>query len=121
MTNPVGNPTKYTKSTIDKVNNYIENYKEHGHIIPSVVGLAGVIGVTSRTIQKWANDKSKHELIRTLERLEDKQHECLLSGGLSSEFNSTITKLALHNHGYSEKTESKIDIGELPSLDDYYN
>ena len=116
-----GRPTKYTKDTPDMVLDYIANYKDYEHIIPSVVGLAEVLGITSKTVQTWAKEKNKEKFSRTLEILEDKQHRILLDGGLSSAFNSTITKLALHNHGYSEKSESIINVGELPSLNDYYN
>ena len=108
MKKVVGRPTSYTDEMPNQVLNYIENYKDNGDIIPSVVGLASVIGVTSKTIILWRKDDDKKEFCLTLEILEDKQHQALVNGGLSSTFNSTITKLALHNHGYSDKTESKV-------------
>ena len=61
MTNPVGNQTKYHSGIVDQINDYIDNYKELGHVIPSVVGAAEAIDVTSRTIQRWAKDPKKKD------------------------------------------------------------
>ena len=38
--------------------------------------------------------------------IQARQQELLLNSGLTGEFNSTITKLVLGKHGYSEKSEN---------------
>ncbi len=115
-----GAVSKFTDDTINAINDYIDNYQNYDHAIPSVAGLAEVIDIRSSTIYRWA-EADKPLIRETLEKLEDKQHRILLDSGLKSTFNSTITKLALHNHGYSEKTETNLNVGEIPSIDDYYN
>ena len=78
--------------------------------IPSVVGLAVHLNVSKSTLYKWSED-GHGTISDTLERCNDKQHIMLVSKGLTSEFNPTITKLMLSNHGYSEKTATDITTG----------
>ena len=96
------------QKTIDKAIEYLEDCPD---TIPSIVGLAIHIGVTSRTLQNWAKDEDKEEFFRTLEYVKDHQHRLALNNGLNGEFNSVITKLVLANHGYREKqeVEAKVD------------
>lgn len=102
-------PTKYTDETIEKSIEYIEGgFLEKEQIIPSVEGLAEYLGCGVRTLQDWSNQEEKAEFSRTLEALKAKQARILLNNGLSGAFNPTITKLALSNHGYSEKTQTEL-------------
>ena len=39
-------PTKYTPKIIKEARDYIENYADAGHIIPSVVGMASELKVS---------------------------------------------------------------------------
>ena len=98
-------PTKYNKAILEKANEYIETYKELGHMIPSVEGLCIHIGIARSTVYKWAEEKDKKDFSDTLEQINEYQKFDLLNGGLSGQFNSNITKLALGNHGLSDKRE----------------
>ena len=96
-------PTKYTPELLQKAESYIENYKEHEHKIPSVAGLSLVLDINRKTLYEWAKDDDKIEISNILRRLSDSQEQVLLSNGLDNTFNSTITKLVLSKHGYSDK------------------
>ena len=104
--NKVGRPTDYSKSALKVAIDYISSYKtKHEHEIPSVAGLAMVLEVSKKTLYNWADKPENKEFLHALERLATSQELKLLNGGLSGTYNSTITKLILHNHGYSDKQE----------------
>lgn len=119
-------PTEYDpKKTIFMAEKYLEEYRENGEIIPSVAGLALYLGVSRSTVQLWATQEDKSEFSGTIERIKARQEVLLLSGGLSGEMNPTITKLALANHGYSDKvdhasTDGTMSPKEPVTLDDFY-
>jgi hypothetical protein len=98
---PVGRPTKYSDEVIEKAEGYLKNYRELGDMIPSVVGLADELCVTQKTLYNWSEKHPK--FLHMLERINARQHRTLLSGGLSGEMNSNITKLVLAKHDYSDK------------------
>jgi len=109
-------PTKYNKEILEKANKYLTDYKnqELGKLIPSAEGLAIYLNVSTKTIYNWGNEHP--EFLQTLGEVNTRQKILLLDGGLSGEFNSNITKLALGNHGMSEKTEQKMS-GAIGVLD----
>lgn len=98
-------PTKYNKEILVKANKYLTSWEEEGDIIPSVEGLAEVLDITTVTIYDWQKQDDKKEFSYTLDRIKQKQKKVLLEKGLMSEFNSNICKLALGNHGMSDKQE----------------
>ena len=98
---PKGRPTKYSDEVLEGAKDYLKNFRELGDMIPSVVGLADELCVTPKTLYNWSE---KHpDFLHMLERINSKQHRTLLSGGLSGEMNSNITKLVLAKHDYSDK------------------
>ena len=105
---PGGRPTKYTPELVQAAWDYIENYESHDHAIPSAVGMARVLGLTTTTLYAWAKDEEK-EFSAILQHCLDDQHLKLMTEGLRGDFNSNIVKLALGKHGYSDKSESKVD------------
>lgn len=107
MTNkhPGGRPTDYSQEVNEKAIQYLETYKEHGDAIPSVAGLAIALGVSKSTVYLWKD--SHEEFSDTLSRILTAQEKYALNGGMLGEFNSTITKLVLANHGYSDKVETQ--------------
>lgn len=105
---PAGRPTKYSDEILEKTKRYLVDYDHDGSVIPSVAGLGLYLDVSKSVIYKWAAEEDKQEFMETLARIQQKQEALLLSNGLKGEFNSTITKLALANHGYSEKTEQTL-------------
>lgn len=105
---PKGRPTKYNQNILDKANEYLDNYDEYGHIIPSVVGLADVLKVTAKTLYNWSEREENKEFLHILERLNQRQHIKLINGGLTGDLNAQITKLVLGKHGYHEKQEREL-------------
>ena len=102
----MGAPTKYNDKIIEKTIDYIENFAKYGEqIVPSIAGLCNILNVGKSTVYDWALQEDKKDFSDTLERLQQKQEILLLTGGLSNTYNSTITKLMLCNHGYSDKSE----------------
>lgn len=102
----VGRPTDYNDDILGIAKDYLTNFKtEHGHMIPSVVGLAKVLGKTRETLYAWAKQEGKEEFSDILAKINNDQCHELINGGLSGEFNSNITKLVLGKHGYHERQE----------------
>ncbi len=100
---PGGRPTKYNAEMLKLANAYIEQFEENGDAVPIVAGLANYLQVTKSTVYKWGEDHP--EFSDTLDELQQKQEQMLASGALRNDFNATIAKLMLHNHGYSDKAE----------------
>ena len=96
--------TQFSDEITEGALTYIENYKDLGDMIPSIVGMAIELNVARSTLYKWAEDKD-NGFSDILARCKDVQHRELMNGGLSSSMNSNIVKLALGKHGYSDKQE----------------
>lgn len=103
---PVGRPTKYNEDMLDKALDYLENFMSYGDAVPSHAGLACELNVNKQTIYNWAKDHP--EFFDTLEAIKERQERLLVNGGLTNEFNGTITKLMLANYGYSDKLDQSI-------------
>lgn len=98
----VGRPSGYTPEVQAMADDYLlEGYLDNDGVIPSVAGLACFLGVSRSTIYKWRDEST--EFSDTLAGIEVKQEHITLSGGMANRFNSTIAKLVLANHGYSDK------------------
>jgi hypothetical protein len=103
---PVGRPSKYNKDTQAKADWYLENFKQLGDKVPTAAGLAVYLSVGKNSLYEWA--KHHDRFSTTLSKLNAIQEYKLTQGGLSNEYNPTITKLMLANHGYSDKQETTI-------------
>lgn len=102
-----GRPTKYKPEFDDVAHEYaIGGYMEHGQVVPSKVGLAMVLGVKPDTLDDWA--EKNEGFSGTLALIQAKQHVEALNRGLDGTFNAAITKLLLHNHGYSDKQSQEV-------------
>ena len=108
----IGRPSLFNQSMIDKTKEYIAFFQSHRtaeewenetELIPSIAGLALFLGVSRSTLYEWA--KHNKSFSDTLEDLLGTQEVSLLNGGLRGRFNAQISKLALANHGYSDKQE----------------
>jgi hypothetical protein len=100
-----GRPSKYKPEYDDKALEYLERYEELGELVPTVAGLAMYLGVARSSVNLWAIQDDKPGFSEAFERIKTCQEIKLVSGGLGGAYNSAISKLMLHNHGYSEKTE----------------
>ena len=101
--NKGGRPTKLTDELISKAEMYLVDYMSNDDIVPSVAGLSCYLDVAKSSIYKYRDEDARFS--DTLERIESLQEKMLLKGGLMGDFNPTITKLMMSNHGYSEKQQ----------------
>lgn len=114
-----GRPSKYNEDVLETARDYIINFADHDDIIPSIAGLACVIGVCRDTVHEWAKDENKPEFSDIIRQLSTAQERKLLNGGLSGACNPMISKLVLSKHGYQEKVQQdniSSDNSMTPSL-----
>jgi hypothetical protein len=112
-----GRNSLYTPELVEKAREYLTGYSSVGDLVPSIAGLACVLGITRETCYAWARDETKAEFSDILDQLMQRQERGLLNGGLGGEFNSSISKMMLTKHGYSDATKSEIsgpDGGAIP-------
>lgn len=104
-----GRPTDYNEEIIPKTRAYLECLPE-GEVIPSIAGLSTFLGVSRDTLYEWM--KVHPEFSYISKEVLSSQEKTLINKGLKNEFNSTIVKLMLGKHGYSDKAEveQKTDI-----------
>lgn len=101
-------PTKYCEEVQNLADEYLETYGELGDVVPSIEGLADFTEISRKTLQLWSADESKPKFLRTFEAIKNRQARKLINGGLSNAFNPAITKLMLHNFGYTDKVSNEI-------------
>jgi hypothetical protein len=101
-----GRPSLYTPELIKRARGYLTSYQDMGDKVPSIAGLACVLGVTRETCRAWGNEPDKPEFSAILMELMQRQERALLNGGLGGDFNPTITKMMMTKHGYSDKVEN---------------
>jgi len=115
----MGRHTECSQEMADQASEYIENYSKCGDAIPSAVGMAIELNVAESTLYKWAED-GHFDFSETLAFCKTAQHRKLMNMGLTGEFNATIVKLALSNHGYSEKTSTDLTSGGQPIKNEWH-
>ena len=101
-------PRLLTPELQEKAEQYLTAWEAEGDVIPSIAGLALFLGVNRSSIQLWAKgeDEACDQFSGTLDRLMHMQERITLNKGLTGDFTAPISKLVLHNHGYSDKAES---------------
>lgn len=112
----VGRPSLLTEELIQRALFYLaENgWKEADDIVPSVAGLACYLGISRRAIYEY-KDQSE-EFMHILEGIGAAQEKMLINKGLEGVFNSTITKLMMTKHGYSDKQDLNVQTNPLEQL-----
>ena len=108
----MGRPTKYCPEIIEQTQQYLDTYKELGDVIPTIAGLACELHIPRETLHRWIRDDDKPDFRHIMGELMAKQERMTLSGSMSGDLNSTISKLVLTKHGYSDKVEQKAS-GEI--------
>jgi len=116
-----GRPSAYSQESLEIARDYITAYKEHGHAVPSVAGLAVLLKVARSTIYEWSADPEKKEFSDILNTILAEQEQITLSNGLNGDFNATIAKLLLGKHGYSDKAETQTTVTLENMSDDELN
>ena len=99
--NPVGRPTKYNDDMQERADRYVFCYHEQEDVIPSAAGLCVWLGINRSTLHEW--EKIHDKFSNTLDAIRQLQEKIALNKGITGDFNSTIVKLVLANHGYSDK------------------
>ena len=102
-TNPVGRPSLYNEQMQAKADDYKFSYSEQGDVVPSRAGLCCWLGISRSTSYDW--EKAHVQFMHTLEAISVLQENIALNKSLTGDFNATISKLLLANHGYSDKQE----------------
>lgn len=97
------NYREYGQDVLNATQAYIEHYDViYGDVVPSKAGLCRILGIGSTTVYRW---QEVHEAFAVMmEQLKLEQERKLINYGLTGRFNSALTKLALVNHGYSDKS-----------------
>lgn len=104
---PGGRPTKYNRALLDTTVDYLKTWKEKGHKVPSIAGLAQVIDTDRETIHRWAKDETKKEFSNIINKLLSYQELALVDNGLDGTYNPTVTKLMLSKHGYTDSQDKQ--------------
>lgn len=99
--------SKYSPEMQEKAEYYLANYKKLGREVPSIMSLARYLKVSRNTLYEWAKDKEKQAFQDTLGQIEEEQIQVLVDKGLNGDFNATIVKLMMGNHGFHEKQDRK--------------
>ena len=122
MAKEVGRPSKYNDKMQEQADSYLFRLEELGHVVPSRAGLCCFLGISRSTSHEW--EKIHHSFSDTLANIEVMQEHLALNGGLAGNLNSTIVKLVLANHGYSDKVDNVSSDGSMSparsKLDDFY-
>lgn len=103
----MGRHSEYNEDIQQKAEEYTKAYEELADdAVPSIAGLSRYLNVARQTLYNWA--EQNEDFLDTLGAIEQEQEKQLTSKGLKSEFNSTIVKLMLYNHGYSDKVQQDV-------------
>lgn len=107
---------KYLKECVDQRERIEKQISKDGENIvletqlvvklPNIAGLARYLGVARSSIYEWKKDHEDFSDI--LDAILAEQEHRLITGGLSGSYNSTIAKLILTKHGYSDKIDQDI-------------
>lgn len=98
-----GRPSKLTDELIAKAEEYIYDFRANEDVVPSVAGLACYLEISRSSLYNYKDENAR--FLDIVERVELLQEKMLVNGGLKGDFNSTIAKLMMTKHGYSDRQE----------------
>jgi hypothetical protein len=112
-----GRPSDFNVEKVEKALWYLDNFAQCDDVIPSVEGLADYLQVCKKTVLNWCEPPANTDelpedrklFLHTLNRIKARQAKITLSGGLNKVFDASISKLILHNHGYSDKQQIDLE------------
>lgn len=113
-------PTTYTPEVVERVYQYLDEYQAQGDAIPSVAGLASYLKKSRRTLYLWksvTDDEGEllyPDYVQALDDVMSAQERALLNGGLTGDLTASIVKLALGQHGYSDRVDQTVSGGDTP-------
>lgn len=102
----VGRPTKLTPELLDKAKAYVNGGYLKDELVPTIAGLSLCIDIRRSTVYEWS--KENQEFSDIVEKVLAAQEHGLIKGALAGDYNSTIAKLMLTKHGYSDKQETEL-------------
>lgn len=94
----------YNSEHLRKALEYVDNWKEHG-AIPQIARLALHIGISKQTLYVWEKMPECSDLADVCARVRLMQEGSLIDGGLTRTYDSSLSKLMLMKHGYTDKQE----------------
>ena len=102
-----GRPTEWSEDLEQEAWDYIKTFADHGHAVPSVVGLCSVLNRGKSTIYDWAGQDDK-QFSDILAAIKQEQELVTFNKSLTGEYNATIAKLLLGKHGYHDKQSTEL-------------
>lgn len=102
-----GRPVSFTNELQEQAWDYVENYADHGHAFPSLVGLCSVINRAKSTVYDWAK-REDNDFSDILAAINEKQELVTFNKAMTGEYNASIAKLLLGKHGYSDKQDQTL-------------
>ena len=99
----IGRPRLLTPELMEKAESYLTQWEAIGDKVPSIESFALYVGIARTTVYAWSNENDEFSYI--VERVNAGQARELMNRSLSGELNASISKLLLHKHGHSEKSE----------------
>jgi hypothetical protein len=110
----MGRPLTFDDELQAKAWEYVDNFADHDHAIPSLVGLCKVLNRAKSTIYDWAK-RDDNDFSDILQAINENQELVIFNKALSGEYNAAIAKLALGKHGYHDKMD--VQATEIPHED----
>lgn len=105
----VGRPSKYTPKLLAKAKEYLDSgWEEQEELFPSHVGLCLYIGIGKSTAYDWAKEEGKQAFSDIFEQIMMKQELKIVRNAITGDYNSTIAKVMLTKHGYSDKQQTEL-------------
>jgi len=105
----LGRPTKYTPEILVKAKEYLDTgYIENDELFPSHVGLCLYIGIGKSTAYDWAKEETKEAFSDIFEQIMMRQELDIVKNAMRGDYNSTIAKVMLTKHGYSDKQQTEL-------------
>jgi hypothetical protein len=102
----MGRPTKLTPEILEKAKAYVNGGYLVDELVPTVAGLSLNIDIRRSTVYEWA--KENKDFSDIVEKVMASQEHGLIKGALGGDYNSTIAKLLLTKHGYSDKQDTQL-------------
>lgn len=103
---PTGRPSKLEQVLVQAKRYLHGGYLENEKIIPTLAGLASYTTISRSTLYEYK--KQSEAFSDMFEAILALQESKLINKGLLGEFNPTITKLMLANHGYRNKVKQEL-------------
>lgn len=104
-----GRPTTWSEELEVKAWEYVNGgWQTQGDAVPMVVGLCAYIGRSQTSVYDWEKHEDK-QFSDILCQIKEVQHLEVFSKALKGEYNSTMAKLMLTKHGYSDRQDVDVN------------